>query len=426
MTSVKLKTTMQPSTTMATKTSSSIVPNVKLNKQSKTLSNSTDQDNYDEDYENYDEDYYDDYEEEGQDVYGEKSEKKAGGANAKVLNKEQTKIGANATAIDDDEYDEYYDDAYYEEDNNEDGEGEEEVVDENEENYKTPKSNVNTKTNKTQGEANYELEETKLNANINVTTTTVPTTTTTSTKTSSILITTIKSFVPLDKPKNPATNDDNEFYETDTEWDTNETDYYDFNFKTKPNNVDTTTPPLLDQNDLSTTKSNETSFTIHNFNVRDLLKSPALLAGIFGGLLLGIIAAFLLLIFIIYRVKRRKFEENSYMINGTLKSNARVHYPNPNRIYSRNNQNQHVTLLSSSSLSPVANLSGAGSSTSTNSATAGLLNGTTTTSARLLKYTNPAQTLRKTASNLSSDSSPNHDGAFNYAYIKAPTKEFYA
>ena len=124
-------------------------------------------------------------------------------------------------------------------------------------------------------------------------------------------------------------------------------------------------------------------------------------------------------------MKRRKFEENSYMINGTLKS-ARVHYPNPNRIYSRNNQNQHVTLLSSSSLSPVANLSGAGSSTSTNSATTGLLNGTTTTSARLLKYTNPAQTLRKTASNLSSDSSPNHDGAFNYAYIKAPTKEFYA
>lgn len=156
-----------------------------------------------------------------------------------------------------------------------------------------------------------------------------------------------------------------------------------------------------------------------------MLRSPALLTGIFGGLLLGIITASLLLIFIVYRVKRRKFEENSYMINGTLKS-ARVHYPNPNRIYSRNQQMQHVTLLSSSSLSPAANLSGAGSSTSTNSATTGLLNGATMTSTRLLKYTNPAQTLRKTASNLSSDSSPNHDGAFNYAYIKAPTKEFYA
>lgn len=404
----KIKTTLKMSKLTSKSMSTSSMPNVRLNKQSKPSSNTTDQDNYDDEYESYDEDYYD-YEED--ENLASKNEKKGA---TKVLNKEQTK---NVNATTEDEYDEYYDDAYYEEDDEQEEDVNENMNEEDYENIdkeNPSKTEIAVKTNKTQGEFNkYDLTDIKI---LNVTT-----------KSSSTI-----SIMPIEKqvPKSQdaemkTTNDDNGFYETDTEWDTNETDYYDFNFKTKANNLDTTTPNIIDQIDLSTRKAtNETSF-IHNFNFKDLLKSPALLAGIFGGLLLGIISTFLILIFIIYRMKRRKFEENSYMINGTLKS-ARVHYPNPNRIYSRNNQNQHVTLLSSSSLSPVANLSGAGSSTSTNSATTGLLNGTTTTSARLLKYTNPAQTLRKTASNLSSDSSPNHDGAFNYAYIKAPTKEFYA
>lgn len=144
-----------------------------------------------------------------------------------------------------------------------------------------------------------------------------------------------------------------------------------------------------------------------------------MLAGIFGGLLVGIVTALLLLFFIFYRMRRRKYDENRYIINGTMKS-SNLHYGNTNR----NFRNQHVTLLSSSSLSPANNLS-AGSSSS--SQTTGLLNGSTTTSTRLLKYTNATSSIRKTNSNLSSDSgSPNHDGSFNYAYIKAPTKEFYA
>ena len=243
---------------------------------------------------------------------------------------------------------------------------------------------------------------------------------------------------PKEDPANSSNDDVKGFYDSDIELDTKDTDYYDFTFKTKPktgvSTPATATNPTLDLAKTKTAnkENNNSTSLLSNFNLRELLKSPALLAGIFGGLLVGVITASLLLFFIIYRVKRRKFEETSYMINGTVKS-ARVHYPNPKRIYSRNHpshhQNQqHVTLLSSSSLSPVANLSGAGSASSTNSATAGLLNGNTLTSSRLLKYTNPAQTLRKTTSNLSSDSgsSPNHDGAFNYAYIKAPTKEFYA
>lgn len=221
---------------------------------------------------------------------------------------------------------------------------------------------------------------------LNITTTSTTTTSTTSTTT---------------------TTKDEDFYGSDSEW-----DYYDFNSTSTPNTKIAT--------------SNGTTSLIYNFNLKELLKSPALLAGIFGGLLVGIITASLCLIFIIYRMKQRKFKDpNTYMINGTIKNTARVHYPNPKRSYSRN-----ITLLS-----PAVDVNGGSStSTSTNSGgvTTGLLNGTITNNARLLKYTNPGQSLMR---NLSSDgdssggggmSPVNHDGAFNYAYIKAPTKEFYA
>ena len=120
-------------------------------------------------------------------------------------------------------------------------------------------------------------------------------------------------------------------------------------------------------------------------------------------------------------MKQKKFDETKYIMNGTLKGENST-YGNKNY---RKSPGQHVTLLSSASLSPNANAStGSGSS---GSATIGLLNGTTTTSSRLLKYS--TNSLRKAGSVISSDSSSspnNHEGSFNYAYIKAPTKEFYA
>ena len=44
-----------------------------------------------------------------------------------------------------------------------------------------------------------------------------------------------------------------------------------------------------------------------DLKLKELIKSPALLAGIFGGLLLGLVTALLLLIYIIYRVRQRKY-----------------------------------------------------------------------------------------------------------------------
>jgi hypothetical protein len=199
------------------------------------------------------------------------------------------------------------------------------------------------------------------------------------------------------------------------------------------------------------TPSNTTSTLNSIFSLKGLIKSPALLAGIFGGLLVGIVTALLLLFLVIYRMKQRKFGDATYMINtsSTLKSNNSSQLTKSNNrrhklktSAKKNKQHphsmQHVTLLSSSSLSPSKNLSSTGNTSSSNttaslSATAGLLyNGNSTiTSSRLLKYSaHQANTLRMTSSSvLSSDSasSPtNHEGSFNYAYIKAPTKEFYA
>jgi hypothetical protein len=184
--------------------------------------------------------------------------------------------------------------------------------------------------------------------------------------------------------------------------------------------------------------NNNGSLFSTQFTLKELIKSPALLAGIFGGLLVGIVTALLLLFFIIYRMKRRKYEENTYIINGTLRSSKPgAHYTNiTNGGHYRSAHNPHVTLLSSSSLSPLANGTSSNSSTSNSgassatssaiSATTGLLNGATLTSSRLLKYTT-TNSLKKATSILNSDTSPNHEGSsYNYAYIKAPTKEFYA
>ncbi|RMZ93556.1 hypothetical protein BpHYR1_020828, partial [Brachionus plicatilis] len=155
--------------------------------------------------------------------------------------------------------------------------------------------------------------------------------------------------------------------------------------------------------------------TLLSLTIKELLKSPALIAGICGGLLVGVITALVLLFFIIYRMRRSKLDESPYVVsskNSPIYGNFKT-------------KGQNVTLMSSSSVSPNTNLS----TGSTSSATTGLLNGNALTSSRLLKYANHSTSLKKSCSILSSDSStssPNHDGSFNYAYIKAPTKEFYA
>lgn len=155
--------------------------------------------------------------------------------------------------------------------------------------------------------------------------------------------------------------------------------------------------------------------TLIGLTIKELLKSPALIAGICGGLLVGVITAMVLLFFIIYRMKQSKLDDSTYISNA---KNSPI-YGNFKP------KGQNVTLMSSSSVSPNTNLS----TGSTSSATTGLLNGHAMTGSRLLKYANHSTSLKKSCSILSSDSSsssPNHDGSFNYAYIKAPTKEFYA
>ena len=175
------------------------------------------------------------------------------------------------------------------------------------------------------------------------------------------------------------------------------------------------------EDDLEVNKIKETEIktplnsTLISLTIKELLKSPALIAGICGGLLVGVITAAVLLFFIIHRMKRNKLDDSNYVVSS---KNSPI-YGN----FKTNGQN--ITLMSSSSVSPNTNLS----TGSTSSATTGLLNGHTMASSRLLKYTNHSTSLKKSCSILSSDSSsssPNHDGSFNYAYIKAPTKEFYA
>lgn len=175
------------------------------------------------------------------------------------------------------------------------------------------------------------------------------------------------------------------------------------------------------EDDLEVTKIKESEIktrlnsTMISLTIRELLKSPALIAGICGGLLVGVITATVLLFFIIYRMRRSKLDDSTFVVS-----------PKNSPIYGNFKANgQNITLMSSSSVSPNTNLS----TGSTSSATTGLLNGHTMTGSRLLKYTNHSTSLKKSCSILSSDSSsssPNHDGSFNYAYIKAPTKEFYA
>ena len=210
---------------------------------------------------------------------------------------------------------------------------------------------------------------------------------------------------------------------------------------------------------------NDTSIT-GVLTLKELIKSPALLAGIFGGLLLGIVTALLLLIFIIYRVRQRKFDDDSgfHGLSGKvktdnlnyLKSNDQKKYKKTKlakgksrssnkrqAIGSHHGRSQsggncaHPNVMSSSSLSTPSNThvnsSSSSSSNSNATVTTSLLNSQTLiNNSRLLKYANNHQTnsLRLVSSILSSSESTgstiNHEGSFNYAYIKAPTKEFYA
>ena len=91
---------------------------------------------------------------------------------------------------------------------------------------------------------------------------------------------------------------------------------------------------------------------------------------------------------------------------------------------------QHVTLLSSSSISPSKNLStgntSASNTTASLSGTAGLLHNTTTGNRYHQTNTLRMNTNSSVLSSDSASSPTNHEGSFNYAYIKAPTKEFYA
>lgn len=183
-----------------------------------------------------------------------------------------------------------------------------------------------------------------------------------------------------------------------------------------------------------------------DLDLKELIKSPTLLAGIFGGLLLGLVTALLLLIFIIYRIRKRKYAASMrYDLDTKLKNEKyydskerkrqRKMKMNKNRkrsektkiIIDQNDLNlNNQNLLSSSQLSTPSNH--ANGSTNSNM---GLLNGMNTNS-RLLKYANPnnSNSLRIVSSVLSSNESAgsptNPEGSFNYAYIKAPTKEFYA
>ena len=209
---------------------------------------------------------------------------------------------------------------------------------------------------------------------------------------------------------------------------------------------------------------NDTSIT-GVLTLKELIKSPALLAGIFGGLLLGIVTALLLLIFIIYRVRKRKFDDDStYGLSGKIKrDNLNYMKTNDQKKYKKTklaksksrNSNKHQAIvshhgrsqtggncanpnvMSSSSLSTPSNThvnsSSSSSSNSNATVTTSLLNSQTLiNNSRLLKYANNNQTnsLRLVSSILSSSESTgstiNHEGSFNYAYIKAPTKEFYA
>lgn len=203
---------------------------------------------------------------------------------------------------------------------------------------------------------------------------------------------------------------------------------------------------LIDVNSKKTNKQNETLLK-GDLTLKELIKSPALLAGIFGGLLLGLVTALLLLIFIIYRIRQRKYDESLKYDLNTKITNENYYSSNDCNNYHKkskrskskkrglktkvnlesselagNNQN----LLSSSQLSTPSNNA---SSTTSNT---GLLNGQIlSNNDRLMKYTAQTNTsslriVSNVLSGSSSTESPNHDGSFNYAYIKAPTKEFYA
>lgn len=250
---------------------------------------------------------------------------------------------------------------------------------------------------------------------VSTTQSTTTTTTTESTTTSSTTpsTTTLDSTTQLiDKIEEIIDDDQSESFEN--ELDINDEDDTDDNYS-----VDETAEEV-EVFDRPKLKSSNNNATIFNLTFNELLKSPALIAGICGGLLVGIITALVVIFLIIYRMRRKKYDDSAYMINANKSANI---YGNPANFRPKG---QNVTLLSSSSVSPNTNLS----TGSTSSATTGLLNGHTMTNSRLLKYVNNSTSLKKTCSILSSDSSssssPNHDGSFNYAYIKAPTKEFYA
>lgn len=88
-----------------------------------------------------------------------------------------------------------------------------------------------------------------------------------------------------------------------------------------------TPPPVVTKQPRPPTfLSNGTISIIYGLSLRELIRSPALLAGIFGGLLVGIITALLLVFFILYRMRRKRLDESTYIINGTLKSTNNLPY----------------------------------------------------------------------------------------------------
>jgi hypothetical protein len=219
---------------------------------------------------------------------------------------------------------------------------------------------------------------------------------------------------------------------------------------------------------------NNKNFNNTTFLLKELIKSPALLASIFGGILVGIITAFLLLFFIIYRMRSNNSKkannaniiskinnnnnkDNDYIIHNLTSSSTRTNTKTSTKLeiessesvyngiddddnddnsdsdginyglnYCSNRINEHtIKLMNSTSISPVDITPGHVSSVSSSTSAA-------TTSTCLLNNNN----IYNSSSNCRPANSKKSDDSYhlssknvlnrNYVYIKAPTKEFYA
>jgi len=186
-------------------------------------------------------------------------------------------------------------------------------------------------------------------------------------------------------------------------------------------------PSNLDQN------TNITSFR-GDLKLQELIKSPALLAGIFGGLLLGLVTAIFLLVFIIYRIRQRKYDQTlQYDLDSKIAKEKRRNERHVKKLRKSNSHHRHVENNQTTTnllIDDVGAQSSQLSTPSNNNSNTGLLisgQATAVVNSRLLKYTNvgSARMMNNDGSQLPSPANCN-DGSLNYAYIKAPTKEFYA